>query len=192
MHPPASQFQQRNPYGIFGNKVTASASAFNMPVTMANSRYAMHAQSLSLNASRAQSVIGSAYHSRNHSSAANIKHSRSISSLPSSSNSSDPVRAWVGTQQRIFSASALGLVVDREAGFKEVDTIFGPRPMRREEMDLSRRLERKLMEVRRRLDAQSAGSGSESGSGSSYSLGEIERGLSMSPIVERGEERRDV
>lgn len=49
-------------------------------------------------------------------------------------------------------------------------------------MDLARRLERKLMEVQRRLDAQNGGVESESESARSYSLGEIERSLSISPV----------
>lgn len=186
VHPPTNQFQHAAPYGSFGSKTMASAERLGMPVTYANSRFAAREQGWGLNASRAQSVNGFAYHSRNHSSATIGNHPRpprSTSSRTSSSNSSDPVAAWVGTQQRLLPiASAPNLLVDREMGLREVDAMLGPPPMRREEMDLARRLERKLMEVQRRLDAQSGGS--ESGSGSSYSLGEIERGLSMSPVIQ--------
>lgn len=91
----------------------------------------------------------------------------------------------MGTQQRLLSsASATNALVDRDVALRRADVMLGPPPMRREELDLARRLEGKLMEVQRRLDARGAGVGSESGSGSGYSLGEIERGLCMSPPVE--------
>ncbi|KAE9976680.1 hypothetical protein EG328_002466 [Venturia inaequalis] len=187
VHPPSSEFQQRTQHGLFGSKSSASASTSNVPITYASSRVAAREQSLALHGSRAQSVNGFGHHSRNHSSTTAISHARSTSSGTSSSHSSDPVRAWVGTQQRLLSsASATNALVDRDVALRRVGAMLGPPPMRREEMDLARRLEGKLMEVQRRLDARGAGVGSESesGSGSSYSLGEIERGLCMSPPIE--------
>jgi hypothetical protein len=71
-------------------------------------------------------------------------------------------------------------------GADPVDAMLGPPPMRAQDMDLAVKLERKLQEVQRKLERQGSGSGSGSGrsgdSGSSYSLGEIERGISSSPI----------
>lgn len=177
VHPPANQFRHVGssaPYLPFSSRASASASAssLNVPITYANSRLAAREQGLAFNVSCAQSVAGYANHSRKNSSATVANYPRSIVSHASSSNFSDPVRAWVGTQQRLLRSASVG----------EVDSILGPPPVRREEMDLARRLERKLMEVQRRLDAQNGGVESESESARSYSLGEIERSLSISPV----------
>ncbi|TID22687.1 hypothetical protein E2P81_ATG01814 [Venturia nashicola] len=190
VHPPSSQSHQRAPHGIFSNNKamdSVSAPALNVPVTMANSRYAAREQGFGHNnASRAQSITGYGYHSRSHSSATNVNHPRSNSLRTSTSNFSNPVGAWVSTQQRLLPSKSAPSLPMESNGVRELEAISGPPPMRPEEMDLARRLERKLMEVQRKLDAQSAEVESESGgSGSSYSLGEIERGLSMSPVVER-------
>jgi hypothetical protein len=61
-----------------------------------------------------------------------------------------------------------------------VDAMLGPPPQRAQDLDLAVKLERKLQEVQMKLERQ--GSGRSGDSGSSYSLGEIERGLIRSPI----------
>lgn len=78
------------------------------------------------------------------------------------------------------SASAPNLhAMSGALGADPVDAMLGPPPMRAQDMDLAVKLERKLQEVQRKLERQGSVSG---GSGSNYSLGEIERGISSSPI----------
>jgi hypothetical protein len=71
-----------------------------------------------------------------------------------------------------------------------VDAMLGPPPQRVQDLDLAIRLERKLQEVQRKLERQ--GSGRSGDSGSSYSLGEIERGISASPVRDEGNEMKEV
>jgi hypothetical protein len=65
-------------------------------------------------------------------------------------------------------------------GVNPVDAMLGPPPQRAQDLDLAIKLERKLQEVQKKLERQ--GSARSGDSGSSYSLGEIERGISASPV----------